>query len=241
MARSLRHRLGPLDVALDLGTSEQRLFVPGRGFALDPTLDEGPIRRGIVVDAAAAASRLRPRLRVARRFGLLRPRVLACIPSSMPADARAIVDDACASAGATSVSFVVAPLAAATGAGVDVASPYAQAIVDVGEGLTDFAVICDGVVVETEAIDVGMSDLRAASAAEPVIRTIAEFVARAVRSLPVQLGCEIIETRLVLTGGGAALEAVRRRIAEATSLEVGAAASPAHAVIRGAAQMVGAG
>lgn len=233
----LRRTLGPLDVALDLGTSEQRLWVPRRGLALDAAHAAAPVRRGIVVDAAAAASRIRPRLRVARRFGFVRPSVLACVPSSMTSDERAVVDEACAEAGARAVRFVLAPLAAAIGAGVDVSSAYAQAIVDVGDGLTDFAVLRGGEVLESETIPVGMSDARGGTG-DDVIAAITGFVARSLRSLPAELGCEAVETPLVVTGGGASSAAITGRLRAATGFDVRVPAAPAHAVIRGAAAMV---
>jgi rod shape-determining protein MreB and related proteins len=272
MPHRLPRWIGPLDVALDLGSSEQRLYVPGCGVAVDAAAG-GSVRRGVVVHAVAAAARIRPRLRVARRFGLLRPHVLACVPSSLTSGERTVVDRACEAAGASSVSFVSASLAAAIGAGIDVSLPYAQAIVDVGDGLTDFAVIRDGEVVEARAAGIALSDLRAslrahlfrergirladAAAArmlageirgvdrvelertiEPALDAIVGFVARAFRELPEGLGCEVIETGLALTGGGAGLPVVARRIAEATAIDVRPAAAPAHAAIRGAAQIV---
>jgi rod shape-determining protein MreB len=54
------------------------------------------------------------------------------------------------------------PLAAAIGAGIDVASPYAKLLIDIGEGVTDCAVIRSAQVFHSLAVRVGCLDLRKA-------------------------------------------------------------------------------
>jgi rod shape-determining protein MreB len=52
------------------------------------------------------------------------------------------------------------PLAAAIGAGVDISSEYAQLIVDIGDGVTDAAVISNGTICRSSAIRFGCAEIR---------------------------------------------------------------------------------
>src|SRR5262249_60475877 len=63
-------------------------------------------------------------------------------------------------AGASAVVVVPEPMAAAIGAGLDVSSPYAQMLVDIGDGVTDIAVIRSGSLITTSAVRTACSDLR---------------------------------------------------------------------------------
>jgi rod shape-determining protein MreB len=180
------------DVAVDLGTANVRVYAQGRGMIADePSVvrvsrepraivavgaaaacDGGPpssfpvrpLRRGVVRDAECAGWLLAGFLRRARGLSLAAPSVLACAPSDASADEIECVRDAVRRAGASRVTVVPEPLAAAVGAGMDMASPYAQMIVDVGEGVTDVAVIRDGRIEASSAARVGCADLRAAVA-----------------------------------------------------------------------------
>jgi len=160
------------EVAIDVGTSATRLHLPSR---LTPLVrpstvwrsgaSRSALRGGVVTDADAASAILRDLFRsVPRRF-LRRPRALACVPSDASASERATLVDAVLRAGACAVAVVPEPLAAAIGAGLDVASPRAQLLVDIGEGVTDCAVIRAGALVATRASRVALADLRMATAA----------------------------------------------------------------------------
>ena len=187
----LRRVVGAPDVAIDLGTANTRLYAHGFGLIADePSLvrvrpDTGlieavgaraaqsaspdqisraisPLRAGVVADVEAAASLLRPFLRRARRFGLTRPRALACAPTDAREEERAALAEATCLAGASSVVIAPEPLAAAIGSGLDISSPYAQMVVDVGDGVTDIAVIRSARLVGTAAIRTACSDIHAA-------------------------------------------------------------------------------
>src|SRR5882672_11733355 len=85
----LRRIIADPDIAIDLGTANTRLYALGRGFLADePSIVKdsnlhsvSPLRAGVVEDIDAAVSLLKPLLERARRFGLLRPRALACAPT----------------------------------------------------------------------------------------------------------------------------------------------------------------
>jgi rod shape-determining protein MreB len=64
------------------------------------------------------------------------------------------------------------------------------------------------------------------------------MVAKAVRDLPHETACEVIESGICLTGGGACLPGMAARIASETLIDVSLAPDPLRTVIRGAQQML---
>ncbi|MGE0881924.1 MAG: rod shape-determining protein [Blastocatellales bacterium] len=189
----LRKLVAPPDLAIDLGTANTRLYALGHGLIADepslirfqpytgeveavgaeaawlanvdpysPTVS--PLHAGVVADIEAASSLLKPFLKRAQRFGLFKPRVLACAPTDACEEERAALIEAAQRAGASEVYIAPEPLAAAIGAGLDVASHYAQMIVDIGDGVTDIAVVRSGNLILTSAVRTACSDLRNAVA-----------------------------------------------------------------------------
>lgn len=163
------HPFTRCDLAIDLGTAATRLHAPARTVPLTrpsvvwrPGGARAALRQGVVVDGDAAADVLGDLVRKAGRFGWRRPRALACIPSDASAEERAALEEAVCRAGAASVAIVAEPLAAAVGAGLAPDAPRAQALVDIGEGVTDCAVVREGRVVAAAALRVAVADLRAA-------------------------------------------------------------------------------
>lgn len=176
------------DIAIDLGTANTRLYAQGRGLLADePSVvqiqrDTGlvesvgliatkinalgrnaklisPLRAGVIADVDAATALLKPLLKRARRFGFLRPRVLACAPTDACEAERSAIVEATRRAGASAVALAPEPLAAAIGIGMDISSEYAQMLVDIGDGVTDVAVIRSGSLINTSATRVACSDL----------------------------------------------------------------------------------
>ncbi|MBN1341578.1 MAG: rod shape-determining protein [Phycisphaerae bacterium] len=155
---------GP-DLALDVGTATTRLAVANReGELVRPSLLGGthPLRSGVVVDRGAASSLLKLLVDRARYFHLSRPRVLVCAPSDASPEEREALIESVRGAGVSSVAVIPEPLAAAIGAGMDLSLPYGQLIVDIGEGVTDCAVIQSGELVATAAVRAACSDLHEA-------------------------------------------------------------------------------
>ena len=165
MPHLLRALRGP-DLAVDVGTStvraassaHARVWQAPAGLAGRPA-----VRGGVISDPDCAIAVVRGLLRRARRRGLLRPRVVASAPSDADAGERADLSRVLRRAGAAAVAIVTEPLAAAVGAGIDVGSPYAQMVTDVGHGVTDCVVLRGGTVVASAARRVGCSDLEEAA------------------------------------------------------------------------------
>lgn len=258
--------LSALDVAIDLGTANTRVFAAGRGLVGEMPSVVGhafhPLRRGVVVDIGGAAELLEPLLGRARRFGS-RPRALACVPSDATTDERNALRQATRAAGARDVAIVEEPLAAAIGAGLDVGSPYAQMLVDIGDGITDLAVIRSGALLHTDSLRLGCGDIRDTVVDEGhaelradtlmrqrcneaaltgdmfgVVEQIAMFVDDFVRDLPDAIAAEVVESGICATGGGAHLLALVQLIRERSGMTLTVAHDPLHAVIYGASRMI---
>ncbi|MDD2732395.1 MAG: rod shape-determining protein [Desulfuromonadaceae bacterium] len=143
MALLSLHKFWRQDIALDVGTVTTRVAIGMHRLIEQPseTATKHALCGGVVVDGDTAVTFLKPLLAQVRRFGVLGPRVLACAPSDASKEERELLIDSIMRAGAASISLVPEPLAAAIGAGVDVSSHYAQMVIDIGEGVTDCAVI----------------------------------------------------------------------------------------------------
>lgn len=158
------------DVAVDIGTAWIRVTYGATGLHAVPSLFEGryALRSGVITDIDAVTAILRPLLKRVWRFGVLPPRAVACIPSDVTPKEQNAVREAVLRSGAANVCIVPETLAAAIGSGLDVASPFANMILDIGEGVTDCAVIRSGKILDMHAARVGCADLRKA-----LIRTAA--------------------------------------------------------------------
>jgi rod shape-determining protein MreB and related proteins len=183
----LRKAIAAPDLALDLGTANTRLYARGKGIIADePSIvrmstDTGrieevgvsavfsikdkshslvsPLRAGVIADVKATTALLTPLLRRGRSLGSLKPRVLVCAPTDACEEERAALIEATRCAGAAAVAIAPEPLAAAIGGGLDVASDQAQMIVDIGNGVTDIAIIQLGSLIVTDAVRIACSDL----------------------------------------------------------------------------------
>ncbi len=279
-------------MALDVGTAVTRMSTGVRRARFEtPSVfgERAALQSGVVLDREATIELLRPLFWRTRTWGASRPRALACAPSDATAEEREILKECVTEAGASAVGLVPEPLAAAVGAGVDVASGYAQCIVDFGEGITDCAIIRSGSVAASHAVRVGCGDLRRAvcqyasargftlteqeaeelvrlagismaepdaapdaihlfdsrftpmevsSAIEPHVVRIVDAVLALLGDIPARMHLEVIESGVILAGGGALLPGMRERLEQATSLTTLVARDPMRAVIVGAQAML---
>ena len=79
---------------------------------------------------------------------------MICIPSRVTEVEKKAVIDAATQAGARKVFLIEEPIAAAIGAGIDIAKPCGNMVVDIGGGTTDIAVISLGGSVESTSLKV---------------------------------------------------------------------------------------
>jgi len=114
-----------------------------------------PMRDGVIADYQVTQSILRYFLqKVAGKSFFFKPEVMICVPASCTQVERRAVLDATLSAGARTAYLIDEPLAAAIGAGVAIAAPSGNMIVDSGGGATEAAVISLGGVVVHRAVRV---------------------------------------------------------------------------------------
>lgn len=156
-------------VAIDVGTATTRVSFGGAVPLEHPSAvreelggTRSVMRGGVVADIAGVASVVERLLARRLRRWRRRPAALICAPSDASAREREALVEAVAAGGASVVSVVLEPLAAAIGAGVDLTSEYATVVVDIGDGVTDIAVLRSASVVFSDAKRIGCSTLRAA-------------------------------------------------------------------------------
>ena len=177
------------ELAIDLGTANTLVFVRGEGIAVfEPSvvaIDETtgrvqavgedarrmigrtpasiratrPLRHGVIADFDITAEMLRYFIRRVGGGGLSFSRVVLCVPSGITDVERNAVEEATLAAGARRVSLIEEPMAAAIGAGLPVAEPTGNMVVDIGGGTTEVAVLSLGGIVVWESVRVGGYEL----------------------------------------------------------------------------------
>jgi rod shape-determining protein MreB and related proteins len=209
-------------VAIDLGTVNTLIWVAGRGIVLDEpsaiAIDSGtgavvaigtsadalaekepqdinvihPLRDGVIADLDATAEMLHGFLRKAGSGGPLRRNALVCVPSGATWVERRSVAAALETRRRYSVQLIDEPVAAAAGAGLDLAAGAGGFIVDVGGGTTEVAAVAGWRVVRAESLRMAGNAMDEAivNAARSGLGLILSH--RAARQLKVELG---------LTGG----------------------------------------
>jgi rod shape-determining protein MreB len=116
-----------------------------------------PLRDGVIADLDAAAVMLRAFLGRARvRRWLLRPHAVVCVPAGATwVERRSIPSAISTRSPHCMVTLVDEPVAAAAGAGVDLAGGEGAFVVDVGGGTTEVAVVAGGRVVRAQSLRLG--------------------------------------------------------------------------------------
>lgn len=110
-----------------------------------------PLRQGVISDYTVTEKMLKFFIQKAvGKKTFRKPKIAVCVPSGVTEVERKAVEDATYQAGAREVYIIEEPIAAAIGAGIDIARPCGNMIVDIGGGTTDIAVISlSGTVVST--------------------------------------------------------------------------------------------
>jgi rod shape-determining protein MreB and related proteins len=125
-------------VPLAVGTEAKKMLgrTPGNVIAVRP------LRDGVIADFDTAEVMLKHFIQQANEGStVVRPRIAIGIPSGVTAVERRAVMDAALQAGASEVFLIDEPVAAAIGAGLPVAEPTGNMIVDIGGGTTEVAVL----------------------------------------------------------------------------------------------------
>ena len=116
-----------------------------------------PLRDGVIADYTVTRDMLAFLVRKAcgNKARLFKPLVVVCIPSGATSVEKRAALDAARAAGARDAFPIEEPMAAAIGAGLPIASPGGNMVVDIGGGTTDIAVISLGGIVVSDSLRVG--------------------------------------------------------------------------------------
>ena len=180
---------GGRDMAVDLGTANTLVYVRGRGIvlsepsvvAIDQTTGEvyavgleakrmlgrtpgtisaiRPLKDGVIADFDVTEQMLRHFIQKVHQHRFAHPRVVVCVPSGVTGVEKRAVEEATLSAGARQAYLIEEPMAAAIGAGLPVAEPTGNMIVDIGGGTTEVAVISLGGIVVSQSLRVGGDEM----------------------------------------------------------------------------------
>ena len=176
---------GVRDVAVDLGTANTLVYARGQGIVVsEPSVvavdahsgavhavgseaermigrtpatitATRPLRHGVIADFEVTEQMLRYFLRRLGQGRFAHPRVVMCVPSAVTDVEKRAVEEACRSAGAREVVLIEEPIAAAIGAGLDIAEASGKLVLDVGGGTSDVAVISLGGIVVSRSLRIG--------------------------------------------------------------------------------------
>src|SRR5947208_626175 len=180
---------GGRDMAVDLGTANTLVYVRGRGIVLsEPSvvaIDQRsgevhavgveakrmlgrtpgtisairPLKDGVIADFDVTEQMLRHFIQKVHQHRFAHPRVVVCVPSGVTGVERRAVEEATLSAGARQAYLIEEPMAAAIGAGLPIAEPAGNMIVDIGGGTSEVAVISLGGIVVSQSLRVGGGSL----------------------------------------------------------------------------------
>jgi rod shape-determining protein MreB len=173
------------DMAVDLGTANTVVYVRNEGIILfEPSviaIDEAsgrvqavgdeakrmigrtpasihatrPLRHGVIADFDVTEQMLRRFLSKANGHRGIHQRVVLCVPSGITNVEERAVKEATLTAGAREAELIEEPMAGAIGAGLPVAEPSGNMVVDIGGGTTEVAVISLGGIVVSRSLRVG--------------------------------------------------------------------------------------
>ena len=172
------------DIGIDLGTASVLVYVKDKGIVLnEPSVvavekNSGkllkvgaeaqamlgrtpgniiairPLREGVISDYEVTERMIKEFIHKVVGFQFFKPRIIICVPSGITEVEERAVIDAGIQAGARRVYLIEEPVAAAIGAGIDIAKPDGHLIIDIGGGTSDIAVISLSGVVESASIKV---------------------------------------------------------------------------------------
>ena len=256
-----------------------------------------PMKDGVIADFEITEAMLRYFIgRAHNRRKLYAPRIIICVPYGITEVEKRAVRESAHQAGARDVYLIEEPMAAAIGAGMPIAEPSGNMIVDVGGGTTEVAVISLSGIVYSQSARVGGDKMDEAiiqhmkrkynllvgertaemikctigtaypteevmtmevkgrdlvaglpktlevnsdeirDALQEPINAIVEAVRIALERTPPELSADIVDTGIVLAGGGALLKNLDILLREETGLPVLIADDPMSAVVLGSGQ-----
>jgi rod shape-determining protein MreB and related proteins len=136
----------------------------------DTIVAHRPMKDGVIADYRVTEAMLRYFINKATgNVRFFRPEVMISVPGGITSTERRAVIDAAMSAGARSAYVIKETVAAAIGAGIDIATAAGNMIIDIGGGTTDVAILSLGGIVTQTSVRV---------AGNKIDQAIAEYVRR---------------------------------------------------------------
>ncbi len=112
-----------------------------------------PLKDGVISDYDITERMLKYFIRKTCGSGrFFRPKIMVCVPSGVTEVEKRAVREAATQAGGKDVFLMEEPVAAAIGAGLDIARPDGIMVIDIGGGTTDIAVISLGGIVASTSV-----------------------------------------------------------------------------------------
>ena len=256
-----------------------------------------PLRDGVISNyeiTEEMLSRFIEKIVEKKGFGrFVMPRIMVCVPTGVTEVEKRAVEDATKKAGAREVYIIEEPIAAAIGAGIDIAQPNGNMVIDIGGGTTDIAVISLGGSVVSDSIKLGgdkfdeaiikyikkeynvligersaeklkieigtavkedeprtmnisgrnlvkglpvtisVSSTEILEALDSCIEQIVIATKNLLEKTPPELAADISDKGIIMTGGGAMLRDLDKRVEQSTGIKVTLAHDPLSSVAKG--------
>lgn len=131
----------------------------------DTIVAHRPMKDGVIADYRVTEAMLRYFINKATgNVRFFRPEVMISVPGGITSTERRAVIDAATAAGAKAAYVIKETVAAAIGAGIDIATPSGNMVIDIGGGTTDVAILSLGGIVTQTSVRVAGNKLDAAIA-----------------------------------------------------------------------------
>lgn len=149
-----------------------------------------PIKDGVIADFSAAELLLKSLMeKVLKRYKVGKPKVVVGVPSGITEVEERAVQESVIQSGAREVFLIEEPMAAAIGAGLEIAEPSGNIIVDIGGGTTEVAVISLGGIVVKSSIRIAGDEIT-----EDIINYVKKEINLAIgettaENIKIELGC----------------------------------------------------
>jgi len=119
-----------------------------------------PINDGVIADFTATQMLLKNIIqKICRKYNIGKLRAVVGVPSGITEVEKRAVEESIIQAGAKEVYLIEEPVAAAIGAGLEIAEPNGNIVVDIGGGTTEVAVISLGGIVVSDSLRIAGDEL----------------------------------------------------------------------------------
>lgn len=121
-----------------------------------------PIKNGTITDIDATVLMIKNMLsKVTKKYNLGKPRIIASCPATITEVEKSALINTFLQNGAREVYLLEEPMASAIGIGLNVLEPSSNAVVNIGAGITESAVISCGAIIKKTSIKIGSKKMNA--------------------------------------------------------------------------------